>query len=93
MGIVIGVRFLFAKSLIYMVLTEENIFLTALSKDSMFSSAPASSLYWKRCMVALQIPRTQASTASINRSGYETIDITVLRCGVIGVNKIGYVMT
>lgn len=37
------------------------------------------------------IPRTQTSTTSINTSEYETIDITVLRRGVIGVNKIGYV--
>lgn len=38
------------------------------------------------------IPRAQASSVSINKSAYETIDITVLRRGVIGVNKIGYVM-
>ena len=40
----------------------------------------------------VDIPRTQTSTASIGKSEYETIDITVLRRGVIGVNKIGYVM-
>lgn len=38
------------------------------------------------------IPRAQASSVSINKSAYETIDMTVLRRGVIGVNKIGYVM-
>ena len=40
----------------------------------------------------IDIPRTLISTTSINKSEYETIDITVLRRGVIGVNKIGYVM-
>ena len=48
----------------------------------------------------IPVPRTEISRASvslasvttqINRSEYETIDITVLRRGVIGVNKIGYV--
>lgn len=43
-------------------------------------------------MERVDIPRTQTSTASIGKSEYETIDITVLRRGVIGVNKIGYVM-
>ena len=28
-------------------------------------------------------------TAEVNRSKYETIDITVLRRGLIGVNKVG----
>lgn len=37
------------------------------------------------------VPRTQ-STVNIIRAPYETIDITVLRRGVIGVNKIGYVI-
>ena len=37
------------------------------------------------------IPRTQTITTSVNASEYETIDITVLRRGVIGVNTIGYV--
>ena len=36
------------------------------------------------------VPRTQPTT-NIGRASYETIDITVLRRGVIGVNKIGYV--
>ena len=40
----------------------------------------------------IDIPRTLISTTSINKSEYETIDITILRRGVIGVNKIGYVM-
>lgn len=40
----------------------------------------------------VDIPRTQTSTTIVNKSEYETIDITVLRRGVIGVNKIGYVM-
>lgn len=37
------------------------------------------------------VPRTQ-STGNVQRALYETIDITVLRRGVIGVNKIGYVL-
>ena len=37
------------------------------------------------------IPRTQTIATSVDTSDYETIDITVLRRGVIGVNKIGYV--
>ena len=37
------------------------------------------------------VPRTQ-STVNFKRTPYETIDITVLRRGVIGVNKIGYVI-
>ena len=37
------------------------------------------------------VSRTQP-TANIGRASYETIDITVLRRGVIGVNKIGYVV-
>ena len=36
---------------------------------------------------------TRTSTAvQISTSNYETIDITVLRRGVLGVNRIGYVM-
>lgn len=38
------------------------------------------------------IPRMQASVSSISKSEYETIDIAVLRRGMIGVNKIGYMM-
>ena len=37
------------------------------------------------------VPRTQP-IANIGRASYETIDITVLRRGVIGVNKIGYIV-
>ena len=37
------------------------------------------------------IDRTRP-TANIGRSTYETIDITVLRRGIIGVNKIGYIL-
>lgn len=40
----------------------------------------------------IDIPRTQTSATGINQMEYETIDITVLRRGVIGVNKIGYVL-
>ena len=40
---------------------------------------------------AVHIPRTVIDTAGIAKSNYETIDITVLRRGVIGVNKVGYV--
>ena len=41
----------------------------------------------------VDIPKTQTLTANLDRSACETIDITVLRRGVIGVNKIGYIMT
>ena len=49
----------------------------------------------------IQIPRTQISRTPINsvsvfqgvdRSEYETVNITVLRRGVIGVNRVGYVL-
>ena len=39
----------------------------------------------------IDVPRTQIMGAGVETSEYETIDITVLRRGVIGVNKIGYV--
>lgn len=43
-----------------------------------------------------EVQRTDVSRTStavqINTSDYETIDITVLRRGVIGVNRIGYVI-
>lgn len=39
------------------------------------------------------IPRTAIGTSDVERSDYETIDITVLRRGVIGVNKVGYVLS
>lgn len=38
----------------------------------------------------ISIPTTQIMAAQIEQTQYETIDITVLRRGVIGVNKIGY---
>ena len=42
-------------------------------------------------MEMTDVPRTQVMGTDIETSEYETIDITVLRRGVIGVNKIGYV--
>lgn len=43
-----------------------------------------------------EISRTEVNLASVNtyvnKSEYETVDITVLRRGIIGVNKIGYVL-
>lgn len=41
----------------------------------------------------VDIQRTQVVGTGIEKSDYETIDITVLRRGVIGVNKIGYVFS
>ena len=38
------------------------------------------------------VPRATIKIAGIEKSSYETIDITVLRRGVIGVNKVGYVV-
>ena len=38
-----------------------------------------------------EVPRIAIGASEINRADYETIDITVLRRGVIGVNKVGYV--
>ena len=38
-----------------------------------------------------EVPRIAIGASEINRTDYETIDITVLRRGVIGVNKVGYV--
>jgi len=40
----------------------------------------------------INIPRTNINTSDVHRSDYETIDITVLRRGVIGINKVGYVI-
>ena len=40
-----------------------------------------------------EIPRVQTLTTNVRKSEYETIDIAVLRRGVIGVNKIGYVLS
>ncbi len=39
----------------------------------------------------IDIPRIQSANSNIDEIVYETIDITVLRRGVIGVNRIGYV--
>ncbi|MGI6237786.1 MAG: hypothetical protein ACOYI7_09655 [Candidatus Excrementavichristensenella sp.] len=41
----------------------------------------------------VELPRTAIRTSEIRKADYETIDITVLRRGVIGVNKIGYVFS
>lgn len=41
----------------------------------------------------IDIPRTAIGTINVTKSEYETIDITVLRRGVIGVNKVGYVLS
>lgn len=41
----------------------------------------------------VEIHRTQISTANIQKYKYETIDIKVLQRGVIGINKIGYVLS
>lgn len=40
-----------------------------------------------------EILRVQPSTTNIRKSEYETIDIKILRRGVIGVNKIGYILS
>lgn len=39
-----------------------------------------------------EIPRAAIMASDIKKADYETIDITVLRRGVIGVNKVGYVL-
>jgi hypothetical protein len=48
----------------------------------------------------IPVPRTEVERAEvervsigvdIDRAEYETVDITVLRRGIIGVNKVGYV--
>ena len=39
----------------------------------------------------IDVQRTQVMETGVETSEYETIDITVLRRGVIGINKIGYV--
>lgn len=41
----------------------------------------------------VDVPRTQVMGTGIEQAEYETIDITVLRRGVIGVNKVGYVFS
>ena len=40
----------------------------------------------------VDIPRTSVLSTSVSKSEYETINITSLRRGVIGVNKIGYIL-
>ncbi len=40
----------------------------------------------------IEIPRIQIPTIDIDRTECETIELTTLRRGIIGVNKIGYVM-
>lgn len=40
----------------------------------------------------IDVPTTQIQSTIINKTEYETIDITVLRRGIIGVNKVGYVL-
>jgi len=40
----------------------------------------------------VEIPRTAVTVSAIERAKYETINITVLRRGVIGVNKVGYIL-
>lgn len=41
----------------------------------------------------VDVPRIAVQGIAVNTADYETIDITVLRRGVIGVNKVGYVPT
>ena len=38
------------------------------------------------------IQKTPIPTASIDRIDYETINVTMLRRGIIGVNKVGYII-
>ena len=40
----------------------------------------------------VEVPKTQIGGAGVETADYETVDITVLRRGIIGVNKIGYVL-
>ncbi len=40
----------------------------------------------------IDIPRTQTVTHEVDRTNYDTIGINVLRRGIIGVNKVGYVL-
>lgn len=41
---------------------------------------------------SIDIPKTQGIASNVCKVEYETIDITVLRRGIIGVNKIGYMI-
>lgn len=40
----------------------------------------------------INVPRAQIQTVDVNTAQYETVKMTVLRRGVIGVNKVGYVL-
>lgn len=40
----------------------------------------------------IDVPTTQIQSTFINKTEYETINITVLRRGIIGVNKVGYIL-
>lgn len=42
--------------------------------------------------VMYKTSRTHINGAEAEMAEYETIDITILRRGVIGVNKIGYIL-
>ena len=39
----------------------------------------------------IDVLRSETAITAIDKAEYETIDITVLRRGVIGVNRIGYI--
>ena len=41
---------------------------------------------------AIDIPKINIDKSEIIRTDYETINLTVLRRGVIGVNQIGYIV-
>ena len=41
----------------------------------------------------IDLPGTQTTAKNVGRSIYETLNVTVPRRGVTGVNKIGYIMT
>lgn len=40
----------------------------------------------------VDVPRIDIDATEVKKTDYETIDITVLRRGIIGVNKVGYVL-
>lgn len=41
----------------------------------------------------IEVLRSEPAVTAIDKAEYETIDITVLRRGVIGVNKVGYILS
>lgn len=41
----------------------------------------------------IEVLRSETAVTAIDKAEYETIDITVLRRGVIGVNKVGYILS